>query len=206
MISALVLSGGMSIRMGFPKLLLRLGDRSVIQRVVDNALASQAGEMVVVLGEAHDRVREELDEGKVKVVVNHHYLLGMSTSLRAGLEAMNPQAEGAIVLLGDQPLVGPDVINAVINKYEETRAPIVAPWSGRRWGNPVLFARSLFAELAAVRGDRGGRQVLARHREEMVLVYPPGDDWWSDLDTWEDYLTLCCRLVVAPEARPWTKS
>lgn len=93
-------------------------------------------------------------------------------------------------MLADQPLVTADILNGIIDRYQEGRQGIVVPVYGGRWGNPVLFPGSLFSELMVVSGDKGGRDVVQRHRA-MVDLLPVPEVWAGmDVDTWEDYLAL----------------
>jgi molybdenum cofactor cytidylyltransferase len=95
----------------------------------------------------------------------------MSTSLRAGIDALGPDCRAALVALGDQPGVGAPVVDRLIERYRAAPAPIVAPLYRRGVrGNPVLFDRALFGELRAVTGDEGGRSVVARDASRVVLV------------------------------------
>jgi molybdenum cofactor cytidylyltransferase len=112
----------------------------------------------------------------------------MSTSLRAGLDALRPTAQAALVVLADQPGVDADIVNRLVERYRADRSPIVAPVyrSGIR-GNPVLFDRALFDELRAVTGDEGGRSVVARDPERVALVefardMPEDVDFPGDLE------------------------
>jgi molybdenum cofactor cytidylyltransferase len=95
----------------------------------------------------------------------------MSTSLHVGLDALPPEARAALIALGDQPEVGPEIVDPLLDRYRTTAAAIVAPiYRGGVRGNPVLFDRSLFAELRAVVGDEGGRSVIARDPSRVTLV------------------------------------
>jgi molybdenum cofactor cytidylyltransferase len=121
----------------------------------------------------------------------------MSSSLRIGIqtlltndykkEYMPYKADSALIVLGDQPLITPQVIDTLISVYRTTGMPIVAPlYKGKR-GSPVLFDKSLFSELTEVTGDEGGRTVLERHSHEVELI-EMGDAWANyDVDTWEAY-------------------
>jgi molybdenum cofactor cytidylyltransferase len=124
----------------------------------------------------------------VRTVVNSRYAEGQSTSLRAGLDALRPGTVAAVVALGDQPLPDPDVIRRLVAAFRATGRPIAAPVYRDGRGNPVLFAASLFGELGAVTGDRGGREVVARDpaRVAEVSVDAPMP---ADIDTPEDYRT-----------------
>jgi molybdenum cofactor cytidylyltransferase len=189
-VAAVVLAAGRSSRMPTQKLLLRLGERSVVQWVVDATLASAVVETVVVVGHEAAGVRRELAGRAVTVVENPDHAEGMSTSLRAGLRLLSGRdaaCDGALVLLGDQPFVSPVLLDRLIAAFASTGAQIVRPSVGDEPTNPVLMGASLFPELMAQRGDVGGREVVARHRDEVHLV--PVDDprLGLDVDTPEDY-------------------
>ncbi len=90
----------------------------------------------------------------------------------------------------------PDIINALITKYSQSRAPIVAPlYQGQR-GSPVLFDRSLLGELMTVEGDKGGREIIEKYKSLMASVSFESPLVGADVDTWEDYQTLR-RLLEA---------
>jgi molybdenum cofactor cytidylyltransferase len=185
---------------GRHKLLLPLDDRPVIAHIIDASLASQARPIIVVLGHQSDQVRAQIKHytlhQEIALVVNTHYQQGMSSSLRMGIQTILTngyrndtfsQVDSALILLGDQPLITPFVIDTLINAYRTTGMPIVAPlYKGKR-GSPVLFDKSLFSELIEVTGDEGGRTVLERHRHKVELI-EIGDALANyDIDTWEAY-------------------
>jgi molybdenum cofactor cytidylyltransferase len=206
-IAAIILAAGSSSRMGAGrhKLLLPLAERPVLAHVLDTTLASSACPIILVLGHQADAVRGEiasfLSHPAITIVENPDYLQGMSTSMRAGLQALMAKTtgetedktedetpiSGAVILLGDQPLVTPQIIDTLITTQRETGKRIVVPlYEGKR-GNPTLFEASLFAELLEVTGDEGGRSVLARHKEDVATV-EVGDVMANyDVDTWEAY-------------------
>ncbi len=151
---------------------------------------------------------------EIAIVENTDYLQGMSTSMRVGLEVLlgnwhpragHPQGgslhfgdvkdegkqlywpDSALIMLGDQPLITAQIIDALIQTWQETGRRIVAPlYEGRR-GNPTLFAASLFPELLEVTGDEGGRRVVERHRQEVATVELGNAVANYDVDTWEAY-------------------
>ena len=97
------------------------------------------------------------------------------------------EADSALIMLGDQPLITARVIDTLIDTWRTKRKRIVAPLYGGKRGGPTLFAASLFGELMEVSGDEGGRSVLEKHREEVETV-EVGDVAASyDVDTWEAY-------------------
>jgi molybdenum cofactor cytidylyltransferase len=113
--------------------------------------------------------------------------------LRAGLAAVNPESEAVLFLLGDQPEVDADVIDALIDAFERTRAPIVQPVYGGAPANPILFSRALFPELDRVIGDAGARSIIRQRVNDVMRVEVGGDAPPGDVDTDEDYQALVER-------------
>jgi len=201
--AAIILAAGSSSRMGGGrhKLLLPLDNRPVLAHVIDACLASKARPIIIVLGHQSDQVSSQIKQYTIHddltLVENVHYQQGMSSSLHVGIqtlldddyrkEYLSYQVNSALIVLGDQPLITPTVIDTLITTYRITSMPIVAPlYKGKR-GSPVLFDKSLFSELIEVTGDEGGRTVLERHRHEVELV-EIGDALANyDVDTWEAY-------------------
>jgi len=191
MISAIVLAAGESTRMGFPKLLLSIKGRSLLQHVIDNALQSKVSEVIVVLGADATKLRRETKQSQVQIIENSSYKEGLSSSLKVGLQAISPQAQAVLVLLADQPLVSHAVIDALIDKYEESGSIIMAPvYNGKR-GNPVLFDSSLIPELLRVTGDKGGREIIEKHLAQLATVDFESTIIGSDIDSWDDYREVC---------------
>jgi len=201
--AAIILAAGSSTRMGEGrhKLLLPLAGRPVLAHVIGAALASRARPVIIILGHQADRVRTQIApyiaHPDITIIENPAYLQGMSTSLRSGVHTLvsngykksTPayQVDSALILLGDQPMISPQVIDMLIDAYRATGKRIVAPlYSGKR-GSPVLFDVSLFPELMEVTGDEGGRTVLERHRQELEPVEMGDARANYDVDTWEAY-------------------
>ncbi len=174
--------------MGQPKLLLELGGQPLVRRAVERALASQVDEVVVVVGPNRADMERALAGTAARLVDNPDHLTGMASSLRAGLQALDPTADAVVVLLSDQPFQGAQVIDRLIETYRATGRPIVVPLYAGRRGNPVLFDRSLFAELERQQGDQGGREVIVADPTRVATVEFESDDAQRDLDTWDDYV------------------
>ena len=190
-VAGVVLAAGRSERFGGrPKQLLELGGVSLLQRVVRAALASRLRQVVVVVGHAAPQMRRELAGLGVDQVENTAHAQGQSTSVRAGLERVDPGARAAIFLPADQPFLSSALVDRLIEAYEETGRPIVRPRAGSRRGAPVLWDRSLFPELAALSGDAGGRQLLPRHAEAVLEVEIEDPLELADVDTMDDYRRL----------------
>lgn len=187
MISAIILAAGKSLRMGVPKLLLLIEGKSLLQHVIDSALKSKVDDVVVVLGAEAAKLKREIKPGKARIIVNTSYEEGQSTSLRAGLQSINPKSRAVIILLGDQPFINKATINALVDKYQESGSPVVAPvYNGKR-GNPVLFDRSLIPELLSASGDQGGRKIVEKYIDRIATIEIDSAIVGIDIDTWDDY-------------------
>ncbi len=190
-IAIVILAAGASTRMRMPKQLLRIHGRSLVRHAVDAALGSSCRPVVVVLGAHAEAIRPELEGLPVQVVQNGRWAEGLSTSIRAGIEALPsaPDSPEAVVLtLCDQPFVESDSIEALVAAYRSTRRPIVASQYGGTLGVPTLFSRALLPELLALEGDTGARQVIQAH---AATVWPvPCPQGAVDLDTPEDHAAI----------------
>jgi molybdenum cofactor cytidylyltransferase len=186
-VAAIVLAAGGSVRMRQPKQLLPIGDRPMVRRVVEAACEAELAQVVVVVGAHADAVQQALANLPVDIVVNEAWAEGLSTSVRAGLAALRPRIQAALMVLADQPALTSGLLKTLVARYRATGAPIVAPFFRGRRGNPILFDRALFAELLAVEGDQGGRAVVARHQQGMERVEVDDPAVLTDIDTRQDY-------------------
>lgn len=182
-IAALVLAAGRSTRMGSNKLLADIGGVPMVARVVDNALASQASQIVVVTGHQHEEIVAALDGRPVRFVHNPDYADGLATSLAAGITALPDGIDAVLVCLGDMPGVSADAMNRLIAAYAPADGRLVCvPTVGVRRGNPVLWDRRFFAEMQAVTGDVGARALLDRHADLICEVQFGDDAILTDVD------------------------
>ncbi len=190
-VAAVLLAAGGSRRMGQSKQLLPIDGQPMVRRVAQTVCQAGLAQVVVVVGAEGDRVARALAGLDLEIVHNQAWAQGMSTSVRAGMEALRPEIEAALLVLADQPGLTIDALEALVEAYRATRAPIVAPYYRGRRGNPVLFARSLFADLGQVEGDQGGRALLVRHEQEVARVDLDDVAILLDVDTRHDYEGLC---------------
>ena len=192
--AGIILAAGMGTRMGSTKQLLPLGGRPVLERVIQNGLAADLDPLILVLGHEANKIMDTIFESRTRVVINSRYKSGMSSSIRAGLAAIGPHCQGAMFLLGDQPLVGTPILKLLIRSYT-SRAPsdqtIVIPTFQGKQGNPVIFGRHFFPELDRLTGDVGGRVLFKDHPEKIIQVPVETGAVCFDLDTPEDYERLC---------------
>jgi molybdenum cofactor cytidylyltransferase len=184
LIAAIVLAAGQSTRMGSNKLIADFRGESLIRQTVESVLASSARPVIVVTGHEAEKVAAALDGLDITIVHNPDYAKGLSTSVRAGIAALPGDAAGAVICLGDMPLVASSIIDRLIAAFNpiEGRTICVPSFDGKI-GNPVLWGREHFAEFASLTGDRGARSLLEAHADHLVEVPVGSDSVLTDVDT-----------------------
>ena len=183
-VAALVLAAGQSSRMGGTnKLLAGVDGVPMVLRAVNAALASKAASVTVVTGHEADQVEALLAGCRVNLVRNPDYAHGMSTSLRAGIRALPPEAEAAVVLLADMPRVSAVHVDRLIDAFEAQQPSIIVPRRNGQRGNPILWPRAFFAAMQNVAGDQGARGVLEANAGRLRFVDMDDDAIHADVDT-----------------------
>ncbi|WP_213770348.1 molybdopterin-binding/glycosyltransferase family 2 protein [Bradyrhizobium sp. dw_78] len=184
-IAAVILAAGRSTRMGGPnKLLAELGGKPLVRIVTEQVLASKASDVIVVTGHQAAEVEKALAGLKVKFVRNPDFVAGLASSVKAGIAAVPGNADGAVVCLGDMPLIEARLIDRLIEAFApDSGNLIVVPVSDNRRGNPVLWSRRFFDELTKLDGDIGARHLIAKHSEAVAEVAVEGHGAFLDIDT-----------------------
>jgi len=184
-IAAILLAAGRSTRMGGPnKLLAEINRRPLVRIAAEEALASQAGPVIVVTGHQRERLEEALGGLDVMLAHNPDFADGLSTSLKVGIAAVPSDVDGVIVCLGDMPQVNAALIDSLLAAFDpEKGALVVAPTIHGKRGNPVVWSRRFFPELAALEGDTGARHLIASYPEAVAEVPLTSNAALVDVDT-----------------------
>jgi CTP:molybdopterin cytidylyltransferase MocA/xanthine/CO dehydrogenase XdhC/CoxF family maturation factor len=184
-IAGLVLAAGSSSRMGHNKLTATVKDKPLIRHAVDAALAAGLHPTIVVTGHDAQAVRDVLAGLPLQFVQNDNYAEGLSASLRAGLQALPAEVDGAMMLLGDMPAITPELIARVRASFDPKagRSICVATAADGTRGHPVLWGRQHFPDIAALSGDRGARSLMAAQELAIVEIDAGNHDPLIDLDT-----------------------
>ncbi|GGC84848.1 nucleotidyltransferase family protein [Chelatococcus reniformis] len=193
-IAGIVLAAGRSTRMGSNKLLATYRDRPLVVHAIAAALASPLQSVVVVTGHQAATVAAAIAAAmaggdlpdaadRLRVVHNPRFADGLAASLQAGLAALGGDVDGAMVMLGDMPLVTPALVARLLAAHAaHPEAAAIAPLIEGRRGNPVLMMRPLFPALATLVGDEGARRLLAGRADVVdVEIADPGAA--LDIDT-----------------------
>ena len=182
-IEGIILAAGESRRMGYPKPLLRIGDQTFIARIVETML-EVVPRLVIVVGAHRERVRAAIPrDERIAIVENPDYSRGQLSSLRVGLRAMQADTAGALVHLGDHPIVRADTFRAVIDSYNKSAKPIVIARHDGRRGHPVIFDRAIFGELLSAPESEGARHVVNADPSRVAYVELDDPGINLDLDT-----------------------
>jgi molybdenum cofactor cytidylyltransferase len=197
-VAAIVLAAGRSTRMGGPnKLLADIKGKPLVRIAAEQALRSRADGVIVVTGHQRERVEQALAGLNVRFVHNPDFAQGLSTSLRAGLAAVPPETDGAVVCLGDMPQVRAEMIDRLIAAFDPARgALIVVPTVEGKRGNPVLWSRRFFPELSQLEGDVGARHLIGTYGEALVEL-PADPGMFVDVDTPEALSALRAEIERA---------
>jgi len=193
-IAGVVLAAGSSTRMGHNKLLLELAGETLVRRAVRAAVTARLDPVIVVLGHEAERVGAQLDGLPCLPLLNPRFGEGVRTSLQAGVTRAAESAGALVVVLADMPFVTAEMIESVVARYRESGAPLVVSHYGDDVdAPPILYDRSLFAELLAIPEDRCAKQVVRRHRGEAAVVTWPAQAL-RDVDIPEDYEEVRAQL------------
>ena len=195
LIGGIVIAAGASRRMGTPKQLLDLGGRPLLRWSIDALQAVKPRQLLLVVGHEASRIAGALRLDGVQVVVNERYAEGQSTSLRAGLAALEQDIEAALVLAGDQPLVTADHLIQLVRAYRGDATGIIATQYEDHRGVPMLLARAIWPLAAGIAGDQGARALLRAVPERVASVEAPDRAMAMDVDTPEQYAAV--RALVA---------
>lgn len=184
-VSAIVLAGGSSRRMGEEnKLLAHWQGRPLIRHVVDTALSCQASDVIVVTGHDAGCVRDALAGLNVRYVHNAHFEEGLSTSLRTGVGALASNCGGALILLGDMPRLRRGTVDELIACFDEQEGEkICIPLCEGRQGNPVVWPRKYFKDILDISGDRGAKKLLKTYGEHVIEHVTQDSGVLIDVDT-----------------------
>jgi molybdenum cofactor cytidylyltransferase len=198
-IAGIILAAGRSSRMGaMNKLLIPIDGKPMVRRAAEAVLAARLSPVLVVTGHQREQVEEALKGLPITFLNNKDFATGMSTSLRVGLDAVPAECDGAVVALGDMPLITPAEIGQLVNAFNpvESRAIVVPTRRGKR-GNPVLWARRFFGEMTAAGGDVGARHLFEAYPEAVVEVEMAGDGVLTDIDTPQALARLAAAKIDA---------
>ncbi len=190
-VAAVVLAAGAGSRFGGGKLLASLEGRPVLQHVLDRLAAAAVDEVVVVVGDEAESIERGIEWRGERRVRNPDPSRGLSSSVQVGIDALAPDVDAALIVLGDQPRVPSRAIRSLLAARPDDVHPIVVPVYARDPGrNPVLLRRAAFALVGQATGDRGLGPLIEAHPElvQEIAIRVSGGN--PDIDTRADHVAL----------------
>ena len=186
-----ILAAGNSSRLGRPKQLLPFHNKTLIRRMAESALEVASGPVVVVTGSSSAEVESEISDLSCHTVHNEAWPQGMGLSVATGIQKLmqiDPDIEGAILLVSDQPFVEKALLKVIIELARQQPGVIGACSYADTIGTPVLFPKSHFPHLLELTGQEGAKKLLKRFHEQVISIpFPQGA---VDIDTPDDYERL----------------
>jgi molybdenum cofactor cytidylyltransferase len=200
-VSGLVLAAGGSRRLGAPKQLLPYGGTTLLGASLAAARRCPFDQLVLTLGASADEIGPTVDLSGVVVVRNEEHATGCSSSIKAALRVIEPEADGLVLLLGDQPEVQPAAVVRLVSEAGQSTLGICRYDDGL--GHPLWFHRRVFADLDELHGDKAVWKLIESGRYPVTEVAIPGP-LPLDVDTWDDYDALLARtgLEARADMRP----
>jgi molybdenum cofactor cytidylyltransferase len=188
MICGIILAAGEGKRMGKVKLTLPLGDKQLIEWVLQAAKLTSLDKYFLVVRPEDKEIIKTGKKWGAEIVLNSEYRSGMSSSIRKALHQISSnELVGFFVLLGDQPLINPSILYKMLLAFTPGKKEIVVPFYKDRQGNPVFFDGYWKDELMKLSGDMGGRVLIKAHPERIKRFKIPNESILLDIDREEDY-------------------
>lgn len=188
-IPIIILAAGASSRMGVIKQLLNWGEESLLSHAIKTTLELSNNDVIVVLGANSDIIKIEIEHYPVSIIYNEKWQQGLGNSIACGINYImefHKNADGALIVLADQPLIDADYLNELIQNFSPSKIQIIATsYSKGTYGVPVLFDKSYFDDLMQLHDDFGAKQLLRKNESHVKVLIPPNKN--VDLDTKEDY-------------------
>ncbi|MEM7341073.1 MAG: nucleotidyltransferase family protein [Actinomycetota bacterium] len=186
--SAVVLAAGSSRRLGQPKQLLPYQGTTLLDVTVSSVRALGLPQLIVAVGGAAPEVRETVDLADVTVVDSVHYTVGCSSSIVAALDAIDAEADGFLLFLGDQPHVSTTAVAALLD-VATTGVEMAVVRYADGIGHPFYFSRAMFSALEGLHGDKAVWKLL-ESGDFSTATADVAEPTPLDVDTWDDYERL----------------
>lgn len=186
----IILAAGASRRMGSIKQLLEWQNQSLLEHAIRIARTFLNGRVIVVLGAHAETIQAAIDLNNVSTIFNPDWQEGIASSIRMGIQALPETATAALILLSDQPLIRPNLVQNLLTGWQNEPARIVACQYGDSVGVPVIFPAGYFRRLLELKGDQGAKRLLLEFDGSLLKI--PLPEAPLDIDTICDFnhLTL----------------
>lgn len=190
-IEVLIMAAGASRRLGQPKQLLEYRGETLIRRISNEAISANIGHVTVVTGYDHENIEKEISDLELDVFFNAEWEEGIGASIRNGLKHVlvkSPATNAILLTMSDQPKVDATHLKKLAKAYDASRPMIIASAYSSTFGVPVLIDSFYFEKLKELKGDEGGKKILANYIKNIVEI--PFIEGKIDIDEEKDLKTL----------------
>lgn len=187
-VTGIIMASGFSRRMKRDKLLLKLGDMTVIERVIKSCVRSNLDDIIVIY--RRNEIRDIAIRNNLKTVFNEFADKGQSESIKRGVNSISKDTEGIMFIVGDQPHLDSKTINRLLDEFERDKEKIIIPIYNKSKGNPTIFPISLKKEFFSLKGDVGGKEIINNNLEQVNYIEIKNYKAGRDMDTVEEYEKL----------------
>ncbi|MDD5015431.1 MAG: nucleotidyltransferase family protein [Atribacterota bacterium] len=188
MIYGIILAAGEGKRMGKVKLTLPLGDKQLIEWVLQAVKLAPLDKYFLVIRPEDKEMIKTGEKWGAEIVLNSEYRSGMSSSIKKALHQISSEdLEGFFVILGDQPFINPSLLYKMLLAFTPDKKEMIVPFYKDRQGNPVFFDGYWKDELMKLSGDVGGRVLIKAHPERIKRFKISDESILLDIDREEDY-------------------
>lgn len=187
MVTGIILASGFSRRMGRDKLLIEIDGEKIIERVIKASCKSKLDDIILIY--RSEDIKEIGSKYNIKSIYNENAYLGQSEGLKLGVKAAI-DVTSYMFLVGDQPFITPEIINKLIEEYNQTDSSIILPYYNGHRGMPMIISSIYREELLDIVGDKGGRDIIRNNPSEVKKVYIEGENLGIDIDTLDDLKKL----------------
>lgn len=182
------MASGFSSRMKEDKLLLKIGGKTLIERVIDSCAHSRLSDIILIYRK--DEVKDIATYYGIKAIKNELAKRGQSESVKIGIKNIDSDSTGVMFIVADQPFLDSTTIDRLIDEFEIDDSSIIIPVYNGNKGNPTIFPLSLREEFYSLEGDTGGKYVINNNLDKVKYVEIKNHIAGADMDTKEDYNKL----------------
>lgn len=186
-INLILLAAGNSRRFNGNKLLATYKDKPIYMHIVEKVIGLDFNKIICVT--QYEEIKEALIDTNVNIVMNHNSNLGISTSIKLGVN-FDKEADGYMFMVCDQPFISKKTLKLLINNFINGEKGIVCVGCGDNKGNPVIFSKKYINELLLLEGNNGGKIILKGHLNDLKVVNIDNNIELIDIDTQEELKKL----------------
>ncbi len=187
-VTGLIMASGFSRRMKTDKLLLELGGKTVLERVIDSCLDSNLDDIILIYRK--EEVRDIAIKNGIKAIHNENADRGQSESIKIGVKNVGDNSNGIMFIVGDQPHLDSKTIDILIDEFEKDQEKIIIPIYDGNKGNPTIFPASLKNQFSELEGDVGGKEIISKNLDRVNYIDIDNHKAGIDMDTVEEYEKL----------------